>query len=540
MNELKEEISKRLTFAIISHPDAGKTTITEKLLLFGGAIHIAGSVKSKKSSRQTTSDFMSMEQDRGISISTSVMGFNYRGRIINLLDTPGHADFSEDTYRGLSAVDSSLIVIDSVKGVEERTRKLCEVCRMRRTPITTFINKMDREGKNPMELLDEVERELSIQVRPVSWPIGQGQNFKGVYNLVEKRFIRFRPGEDRRPTDIVCLDQLEDEKLDQLVGGWAADRLREDIALLEEIYPPLDKEEYLSGKVTPVFFGSALNNFGVQELLDNLIAFAPSPTAKEADEREVLPYEDKLTGFIFKIHANLNPKHRDRIAFLRICSGRFERNKIYRHVRTGKTFRSPNPTAFMAQSREIIDEAWAGDIIGLHDTGTFAIGDTITEGEALNFKGIPSFAPQIFQIIRNSNPDKEKQFHKGLNQLAEEGVIQIFSKLTNPNTRVLGVVGRLQLDVLQSRLESEYGASCSYTPMEFTLARWVSASSAKKLKTFIDKNHTKILVDARGAHVVLADTEWSLNRLISINPDILFYSTSDTALASARVQPVSS
>ncbi len=530
MNELEQEISKRLTFAIISHPDAGKTTITEKLLLFGGAIQIAGSVKSKKNTRQTTSDFMSMEQDRGISISTSVMGFNYRGRIINLLDTPGHADFSEDTFRGLSAVDSALIVIDSVKGVEERTRKLCEVCRMRKTPITTFINKLDREGKNPIELLDEVERELAIQVRPVSWPVGQGQQFKGVYNLVEKRFLRFRAGEDRRPTDIVSLDDLQDENLDRLVGEHAAARLREDVALLEEIYPPLEKEEYLSGKVSPVFFGSALNNFGVQELLDNLIAFAPPPTPKESEEREVLPYEDKLTGFVFKIHANLNPRHRDRIAFLRICSGRFERNKIYRHVRTGKSFRSPNPTAFMAQSREIIDEAWAGDIIGLHDTGTFAIGDTITEGEALNFKGIPSFAPQIFQIIRNANPDKEKQFHKGLNQLAEEGVIQIFSRLNNPNTKVLGVVGRLQLDVLQSRLESEYGASCSYTPVDYTLARWITADSSKKLKSFIDDNHGKILVDVRGAHVVVSTTEWSLNRMMEINPDIRFHSTSDTAL----------
>lgn len=525
--DFHDEIAKRLTFAIVSHPDAGKTTITEKLLLFGGAIHIAGEVKSKKAARQTTSDFLKMERDRGISISTSVMGFNYRGRVINLLDTPGHADFSEDTYRGLSAVDSALIVIDSVKGVEERTRRLCEVCRMRRTPIATFINKLDREGKNPMELLDEVERELAIQVRPVSWPVGQGRDFKGVYNLQERRFLRFRAGEDRLPTDIVEVRDLEDEQLDRLVGEFLAGRLREDVALLREIYPGLETEEYLSGKVTPVFFGSALNNFGVQELLDNLIALAPPPTPKESAEREVSPYEDKLTGFVFKIHANLNPQHRDRIAFLRICSGRFERNKIYRHVRTGKTFRSVSPTAFMAQSREIIDEAWAGDIIGLHDTGTFAIGDTITEGETINFKGIPSFAPQIFQLIRNADPLKEKQFHKGLNQLAEEGVIQIFSRTDNPNTRVLGVVGRLQLDVLQSRLENEYGASCVYTPFEFTVARWISADSPKKLKAFVDEHYRKVLIDSRGSYVVLANTDWAMNRLMEINPDIRFYTTSD-------------
>lgn len=531
MNELEQEIRRRLTFAIISHPDAGKTTITEKLLLFGGAIHIAGAVKSGKTSRQTTSDFMQMEKDRGISISTSVMGFGYKDRVVNLLDTPGHADFSEDTYRGLSAVDSALMVIDSVKGVEERTRRLCEVCRMRRTPIATFVNKLDREGKNPLELLDEVEKELATGVRPVSWPVGQGRRFKGVYNLLEKRLLLFRAGEDRLPTDLVAVDDLEDKKLDALVGESEAARLREDVALLREVYPPFDVEEYLAGLATPVFFGSALNNFGVRELLDNLVSFAPAPRAKEAEEREVEPSEEKFTGFVFKIHANLNPHHRDRIAFLRICSGRFERNKMYRHVRSGKTFRSANPTAFMAQNREIIDEAWAGDIIGLHDTGTFAIGDTITEGESLNFVGIPSFAPQIFQIIRNADPLKEKQFHKGLNQLAEEGVIQIFSKLDNPNTRVLGVVGRLQLDVLQSRLVDEYGASCIYDPVDYTLCRWITSEAPKKLEDFIDEHHRKILVDVRGTRAVMADSEWSLNRMMQMNPDIRFHTTSDTAAA---------
>ncbi len=352
-----EEIRKRLTIAIISHPDAGKTTITEKLLLFGGAIHIAGAVKGGKSSRQTTSDFMKMEQERGISISTSVMGFEYGGRFVNLLDTPGHADFSEDTYRGLSAVDSALIVIDAVKGVEDRTRKLCEVSRMRATPIATFINKLDREGKDPIELLDEIERELAIHVRPITWPIGQGRAFKGVYNIAESAVYLFRAGGDSLPQEGISIDSLDDPRLGQSVGESYAEKLREDIALISGIYPPFTAEDYIAGRATPVFFGSALNNFGVRELLDNLVRIAPSPTPKHALERIVEPEEESLTGFIFKIHANLNPKHRDRIAFLRICSGKFERNKTYLHVRSGKSFRSANPTAFMAQNREIIDEA---------------------------------------------------------------------------------------------------------------------------------------------------------------------------------------
>jgi len=528
MSREQNEIRRRLTFAIISHPDAGKTTITEKLLLFGGAIHIAGAVRGGKSGRQTTSDFMQMEKERGISISTSVMGFEYRGRFVNLLDTPGHADFSEDTYRGLSAVDSALIVIDSVKGVEERTRKLCEVSRMRDTPIATFINKLDREGKDPMELLDEVEKELSIQVRPMTWPIGQGRRFKGVYNLVEKKIHFFYAGSDTLPKDALELADLADPRLDELVGDSLASKLRDEVELLEEIYPPFSIDEYLAGAVTPIFFGSALNNFGVQELLDNLVAFAPSPTPKQASEREVQPEEEKLTGFVFKIHANLNPNHRDRIAFLRICSGKFERNKVYLHTRTGKTFRSANPTAFMAQNREIIDEAWAGDIIGLHDTGTFAIGDTITEGETLNYKGIPSFAPQIFRVIRNVDPLREKQYNKGLSQLAEEGVVQILSKLSNPNTKVIGVVGQLQLDVLKARLEYEYSASCAYDPIDYSIARWFNAEDPKLLKAFIDEHQRKILVDIRGGHIIMFENEWFLDRIMQKNPGIRFHTTSET------------
>ncbi len=527
MTELTTETQKRLTFAIISHPDAGKTTITEKLLLFGGAIHMAGAVKSSKNTRAAVSDFMQMEKERGISISSSVMGFPYGGRTVNLLDTPGHADFSEDTYRGLSAVDSALMVVDSVKGVEERTRKLCEICRMRATPIMTFMNKMDREGKNPMELLDEIEKELQVEVRPITWPVGQGKEFKGVFNLIEKKLILFRPGQIRLPTDILAIDNLDDPRLDKEVGERLAAQLREDVELLGGVYPKFELHDYLAGLVTPVFFGSAFNNFGVQELLDNLVTLAPWPTPKHTEEREVFPEEPKFSGFVFKIHANLDPKHRDRVAFLRIVSGKFERNKVYYHVRSGKPYRTANPTAFMAQDREIIDEAWPGDIIGLHDTGTFKIGDTLTEGEVISFKGIPSFAPQIFRIIVNADPLKEKQFHKGLNQLAEEGVVQIFSKPHRENVRVLGVVGQLQLEVLQYRLEHEYGATCRYEAVEFTHAHWITSDKPKILEAFIDEHSRKILIDIRGTHIFMSESIWVMERVKKNNPDIKFYNTSE-------------
>ncbi|HNQ97048.1 MAG TPA: peptide chain release factor 3 [Treponemataceae bacterium] len=527
MTELLSEIHKRLTFAIISHPDAGKTTITEKLLLFGGAIHIAGAVKSGKTSRAAISDFMKMEQERGISISTSVMGFEYKGRKVNLLDTPGHADFSEDTYRGLSAVDSALMVIDSVKGVEERTRQLCVVCRMRATPIMTFINKLDREGKDPMELLDEVERELAVQVRPITWPIGQGKLFKGVYNLLDHTLYLFRPGEDQLPVDTVSISSLSDPLLDEKVGASLARKLRDDVEMISGVYPSFDRDEYIQGEATPVFFGSALNNFGVRELLDHLTTLAPYPTPKEAEERLVAPEESKFSGFVFKIHANMNPRHRDRIAFLRVVSGKFERNTMYYHVRSGKSFRTANPTAFMSQDREIIDEAWPGDIIGLHDTGTFKIGDTLTEGESVSFKGIPSFAPQIFRSIRNADPLKEKQYHKGLDQLAEEGVVQIFSKIHQPNARVLGVVGQLQLEVLKSRLINEYAADCAYEPIDMTIAHWITSDDPKILKTFVDANTRHVLVDIRGNYVYVSDSEWAVNRVRQNNPAIRFYATSE-------------
>jgi peptide chain release factor 3 len=527
MNELDKQLRKRLTFAIISHPDSGKTTITEKLLLFGGAIHIAGAVKSGKKVKDSVSDFMELEKERGISISTSVMGFEYRGRKVNLLDTPGHADFSEDTYRGLSAVDSALLVIDSVKGVEDRTRKLCEVCRMRHTPIATFMNKLDREGKDPMELLDETERELAIGVRPVTWPIGQGRAFKGVYNLVDGKLLLFSAGQVERPTDIVEIKGLGDPLLDEKVGSSLAARLRDDVALISGVYPPFDIQEYLEGKATPVFFGSALNNFGVRELLDTLTSLAPHPTPKHSGERVVRPEEEKFTGFIFKIHANMNPKHRDRVAFLRVCSGKFERNATYYHVRSGKPFRTANPTAFMAQDSEIVNEAWPGDIVGIHDTGTFKIGDTLTEGETINFKGIPSFAPQIFRFIVNADPERDKQYHKGLDQLAEEGVVQIFSKPKQPNVRVLGVVGQLQLEVLQYRMEHEYNAKCAYRGIDATMAHWIACDDPKVLEAFIEDYSKRILVDIRGNHIFMSDAPWSFERAKATNPKIRFYSTSE-------------
>ena len=523
--ELQKEIEKRLTFAIISHPDAGKTTITEKLLLFGKAIHAAGAVKSNRTDRKTTSDFMEMEKQRGISVSTSVMGFNWKDRKVNLLDTPGHADFSEDTYRTLTAVDSTLMVIDSVKGVEERTRKLCEICRMRRTPIVTYINKMDRDGKDPIELMDEVETELNVKITPMSWPVGQGKAFKGVYSLYEKRLILFNAHETQDSDGIIEITDLDDEKLD-MYAGQEAEKLREEIELINEVYPAFNREEYLSGHITPVFFGSAINNFGVRELLDCLVDIAPSPKLHETEERTVAAIEDKFSGFIFKIHANLDPKHRDRIAFLRICSGKFEKNKQYLHVRSGKSFKTNNPTAFMAQDRNIIDSAYPGDIIGLHDTGTFKIGDTLTEGEKIKFKGIPSFAPQIFRSVVNLDPMKSKQFNKGLQQLAEEGVVQLFTKKYT-NEKLLGVVGMLQLDVIKYRLEHEYKASCRFDVSTFTTACWIQCDDRKILDNFISIHSAKIADDVRGDSVFLAGNKWLLERMLEEFPEIKYYFTSD-------------
>jgi len=518
--------NKRLTFAIISHPDAGKTTMTEKLLLFGGAIHAAGAVKSGKNERKTVSDFMEIEKSRGISISTSVMGFEYRDRKVNILDTPGHADFSEDTYRTLTAVDSTLMVIDSVKGVEERTRKLCEICRMRKTPIITFVNKFDREGKEPVELLDEIEAELNVTVCPMSWPVGQGKGFKGVYSIFEKRLILFSAHGIQNEGDSFEISDLNSPVLDEKIGAYEANKLREELNLITQIYPDFDNDAYIRGDLTPVFFGSAINNFGIRELLDCFVDIAPGPGSFEAEDRMVQADEKAFSGFIFKIHANLDPRHRDRIAFMRIVSGEFEKNRTYTHVRTGKGFKTANPTAFMAQSRNIVDSAVPGDIIGLHDTGTFKIGDTLTDGEKIQFKGIPSFAPQIFRTVVNKDPLKDKQFKKGLDQLAEEGVVQIFTKISTKQ-KLIGVVGALQLDVIQHRLVNEYKATCIFEPVDFQTACWINAEKKAVLDKFVGDNQNKIAEDVRGQLIYLAPSRWMLDRTVEEYPGLKYYFTSD-------------
>ncbi|MGL4525061.1 MAG: peptide chain release factor 3 [Spirochaetia bacterium] len=526
MTLLQKELNMRLTFAIISHPDAGKTTITEKLLLFGGAIHAAGAVKSKRSNRGTTSDFMQLERERGISISTSVMGFEHQGRKINLLDTPGHEDFSEDTYRTLSAVDSALMMIDSVKGVEERTRKLCEICRMRHTPIVTFINKMDREGKPPIDVLDEVEKELSIYVCPMTWPVGQGKDFRGVYSLYDQRLILFDPHATIEEGQYVQVEGLEDPLLEKEIGEHLANKLREEIEMVGAIYPRFQKQDYLDGLITPIFFGSALNNFGIRELLDHLIQIAPAALSHETESRIVPPDEEKFSGFIFKIHANLDPKHRDRIAFMRICSGIFEKNKMYIHPRSGKNYRTNNPTAFMAQSRDIIDKAYPGDIIGLHDTGIFRIGDSLTEGENLIFKGIPAFSPQIFRKVVNLDPLKNKQFNKGLDELSEEGIIQVFTLLQSKE-RLVGAVGFLQFDVTQFRMQHEYGANSRFDGVDYQIACWVTAKEKNILQKFITYYQDRIATDNKGNHVFLSNSRWVLDKIIEEYPDVQFHFTSD-------------
>ncbi|RAP31753.1 peptide chain release factor 3 [Candidatus Marinamargulisbacteria bacterium SCGC AG-343-D04] len=521
MKTLEEHIESRRTFGIISHPDAGKTTLTEKLLLFGGAIHIAGAIKAKKASRHTTSDFMEIEKQRGISVATSVMGFNYKDIKINLLDTPGHKDFSEDTYRTLTAVDSSIMVIDSTKGVETQTYKLMEVCRMRNTPIITFINKCDREGKSPIELLDEIEEKLQLQVCPFSWPIGTGSQFKGVYNFQEKSILLFNPHKTEKDSSASLIKNPSKEKLISLLGESDTEQLLEDIELITEMYPPLNKEDYLNATTTPLFFGSALNNFGVKELLEGFLALSPTPKERETKSRNIKPSEKTFSGFIFKIHANMDPKHRDRIAFLRICSGTFERGKKYHHVRLNKGLKFSNPTAFMAQEKSIVDTAYPGDIIGLHDTGNLRIGDTLTEGECISFIGIPHFSPEIFNFIINLDPLKSKQLNKGLEHLCEEGVAQLFTR-SSDSKKIIGVVGSLQFEVIEYRLKNEYNASCRFENLNFSKAVWVQSKSPTDLDTFIKKNPNNIAYDQKENPVYLAETQWGLDREIKENPDINF------------------
>ncbi|RMG25941.1 MAG: peptide chain release factor 3 [Bacteroidetes bacterium] len=522
--KLTKEINRRRTFAIISHPDAGKTTLTEKLLLFGGAIQVAGAVKSNKIKRGATSDFMEIERQRGISVATSVMGFEYKGVKINILDTPGHQDFAEDTYRTLTAVDSVIVVIDVAKGVEMQTEKLVEVCRMRDTPVIVFINKLDREGKDAFELLDEIEQKLQLNVRPLSWPVGMGSDFKGVYSLYEQKLVLFDAHGKQNTSDAVQINELGAPELDGYLGRQAG-RLREEVELIEGVYPAFDRQAYLKGQLSPVFFGSAINNFGVRELLDCFIEIAPPPQPSKTEEREISPEEPQFTGFVFKIHANMDPNHRNRLAFVRVCSGKFERNKNYHHVRMGKNLKFSSPTSFMAAKKSIIDEAFPGDIVGLYDTGNFKIGDTLTEGESIHFKGIPSFSPELFRYVVNADPMKSKQLAKGLDQLMDEGVAQLFTTATG--RKIIGTVGALQFEVIQYRLKHEYGASCEYESASLYKACWITCEDAATLKLFKQRKMRNMAVDKHGRDVFLATSAWDLNSTRELFPDINFHFTSE-------------
>lgn len=529
---MTEEINKRRTFAIISHPDAGKTTLTEKLLLFGGGIRAAGAVKSNKITRTTTSDFMEIEKQRGISVATAVMSFEYGGKLINILDTPGHRDFAEDTYRTLSAVDSVILVVDSVKGVEEQTERLMQVCRMRNTPVMIFVNKLDREGKPAFDLADELEAKLDIAVRPLTWPIGVGAGFKGVYNLHEQNITLFQSAKStvEDEAERLRIDSLDDARLDERLGTLA-DQLREDVDLIDGVYDPFSVEDYLEARVAPVFFGSALNNFGVRELLDTFVDISPAPrhreaTTKEAETREVAPHEDTFSGFVFKIHANLDPKHRDRIAFLRVCSGKFQKDKQFRHVRLGKKLRFSTPYSFMARRKEVIDDAYPGDVVGLYDRGDLKIGDTLTEGEELQFRGIPNFSPEIFKEVVATDPMRSKQLDKGLTHLVEEGLAQLFIQ-DKGRRKIVGTVGELQFEVIQYRLVNEYGASARFEPLGFVRATWLTSENKAELDTFIRYRDRQIAYDLHGNPVYFAESEWMLRSMMEKYPDIRFHFSSE-------------
>ncbi len=510
MSQIQKEIAKRRTFGIVSHPDAGKTTLTEKLLLYGGAIQEAGAVKSNKIKKGATSDFMEIERQRGISVATSVMAFEYKGKKINILDTPGHQDFAEDTYRTLTAVDSVIVVIDVAKGVEAQTEKLVKVCRMRDTPIIVFINKLDREGKDAYDLLDEIEEKLGLSVCPLSWPIGMGQDFLGVYNIWENNLLLYTESKKQKIGESIEIQDIDDKIIDELVGEKAAATLREEVELITGVYPDFEKDAYLKGEISPVFFGSALNNFGVKEMLDCFVEIAPPPLPKKTEERTVNPADKDFSGFVFKIHANMDPKHRDRLAFLKIVSGKFERNQNYHHVRQDKSLKFSNPTAFMASKKSVVDEAWPGDIVGLHDTGNFRIGDTLTEGDHIEFKGIPSFSPEHFRFINNADPMKAKQLNKGVDQLMDEGVAQLFTLESN-GRKIIGTVGALQYEVIQYRLEHEYGAKCDYENYPAYKALWIESGDAAQLEEFKKQKFRYIARDKFNRLVFLADSSFSLN-----------------------------
>lgn len=519
-----QEIAKRRTFGIISHPDAGKTTLTEKLLLFGGAINMAGAVKSRKVERHATSDWMAIEQERGISVTTSVMKFTYKDHEINLLDTPGHQDFSEDTYRVLTAVDSAIMVIDSAKGVEAQTEKLMEVCRMRNTPIITFVNKLDREGQHPLDIMADIEEKLQVECAPLSWPIGMGKDFKGVYNIHTKSVHLFTPGAETVLGKGITIEDLNDPQLNELIGHISADQLREDIELLDGAANPFEYEHYLSASQTPVFFGSAVNNFGVQELLNAFVEMAPTPAPRKAVSRVVDPSEENFSGFVFKIQANMDPAHRDRIAFFRICSGKFTRGMRVRHHRLGKDISLANATIFMAQERANVEEAWPGDIIGIHNHGTIKIGDTFSLKEELKFTGVPNFAPEHFRRVLLKNPLKMKQLQKGLTQLAEEGAIQVFRPLMGADY-IMGAVGVLQFEVTMARLKNEYGVDAIYEHVDYQAARWVTCDDKKAFDEFERKNQSNLARDSEGFLTHLAQSSWMLNFFIEKWPNIEFHTT---------------
>ena len=524
--DLRSEIRRRRTFAIISHPDAGKTTLTEKLLLFGGAIQTAGAVRSNKIRKTTTSDFMEIEKQRGISVSTSVMAFEYNNIRVNILDTPGHKDFAEDTYRTLSAVDSVILVVDSVKGVEEQTKKLMDVCRMRHTPVMIFINKMDRDGLYPYDLLDDLEQELKIAVCPYTWPIGNGKNFRGVYNLFKKEVQIFAPEKTSRPESLVCTRDIQDPKLKSLVGAESIHKLWEEIEFVQNMFETFNISLYREGYLAPLFFGSALNNFGVLELLETFLEIAPCPGPVQSANRIVEPYEDQLSGFIFKIHANLDPNHRDRIAFMRICSGKFERNKFYFHTRSEKKMRFSSPTSFMANNKSIVDEAYPGDVVGLYDSGNFKIGDTLSEGEELHFKGVPSFSPEILKEVVNLDPMKTKQLEKGVRQMTDEGVAQLFIQQPG-NRKIVGTVGELQFEVIRFRLEHEYGAKCNFSPLHFVKACWVTSDNKKEMDLFLSRKASSVAFDKENNPVFFAESEWMLKIARENFPSLVFHETSD-------------
>ena len=532
MNEITNEttsgaspIQRRRTFAIISHPDAGKTTLTEKLLLFGGAIHVAGAVKSNKIRKTATSDWMEIEKQRGISVATSVMGFDYDGYKINILDTPGHQDFAEDTYRTLTAVDSVIIVVDIAKGVETQTRKLMEVCRMRKTPVMIFVNKLDRDGILPFDLLDELEKKLQIPVRPLSWPIEMGPKFKGVYTIYEEKLDLYTPSKQTITKSIQFKDIINPD-LEKYIGSEEVGQLRTDLELIEGVYPAFDVNTYLKGDLAPVFFGSALNNFGVKELLDCFIRIAPSPRPVQSEERLVYPETDLFSGFIFKIHANMDPNHRSCIAFLKICSGQFERNVSYKHVRSDKWMKLTSATAFMAQKKETVDEAFAGDIIGIPDTGNFKIGDTLTSGENLHFKGLPSFSPEMFKYIENADSMKTKQLNKGVDQLMDEGVAQLFINQYN-GRKIIGTVGQLQFEVIQYRLLHEYGAQCRWESLSLYKACWIESNSPEALENFKKRKFQYIAIDKEGRDVFLADSAYVLQMAQQDFKEIRFHFRSE-------------